>query len=203
MIEAVIFDIGGVLLDYGKKKRYEHVLAPSFGVPEEDIVKNIPNNLDLLQRGDISEKEYWERFASKIGKPSPADYDTLWHRAFIETSEVNKEMVDLVMQIKKDGYKVATLSNTIDSHAKLLRKIYNADMFDAFVLSNEIRTRKPDEWAYREALRRLECKPEKSVYIDDDMKFVTPARELGIHGILFQSREKLKIDLDKILLQNL
>ncbi len=195
MIKAVVFDIGGVLLDYGKRKKYEDVFAESFKAEKSRLVELVSKDLEQLQRGEIDDREYWTRYANALGEQLPEDYATLWERAFLETSDVNHEMVDLARNLKQRGYKIATLSNTINSHAKILRKIYDPDIFDAFALSNELGMRKPEERIYLEALRQLKCKPEDSIYVDDDVKFVAPAQKLGMCGIIFQSKEKLLDDL--------
>ena len=44
-------------------------------------------------------------------------------------------------------------------------------------------------------IKRLNIKPEESVFIDDLEKNVTYAKEVGIHGMVYKNFEQLKTDL--------
>jgi putative hydrolase of the HAD superfamily len=50
---------------------------------------------------------------------------------------------------------------------------------------------KPDPEIYKLCLTRFGLKPEESVFVDDTAVNVEAANELGIHGIVFQSREQV------------
>jgi HAD superfamily hydrolase (TIGR01509 family) len=46
---------------------------------------------------------------------------------------------------------------------------------------------------------KLNIKPEECVFIDDHEENLVPARQLGMHTILFQSITQMKRDLEKLL----
>jgi HAD superfamily hydrolase (TIGR01509 family) len=72
-------------------------------------------------------------------------------------------------------------------------------LFDAVALSFETGVIKPDERAYEIIAERLAVVPAECVFIDDQERFVTAAKEVGMEAIHFQSFEQMQADLEKIL----
>ena len=71
--------------------------------------------------------------------------------------------------------------------------------FDGRLVSGEEKTRKPFMDIYEKLISRFNINPTEAVYIDDNMRNLHPARELGMHIIHFKSPEQLKEELDEIL----
>jgi putative hydrolase of the HAD superfamily len=69
--------------------------------------------------------------------------------------------------------------------------------FDACVVSFEMGSMKPDPEIYREALRRVDSRPESAVFIDDIGENVAGAEQIGIRGILFTPQTDLETELRK------
>jgi HAD superfamily hydrolase (TIGR01509 family) len=58
---------------------------------------------------------------------------------------------------------------------------------------------KPDPAAFEITLERLSVAPEEAVFIDDTMRHVKAAQEVGLHAILFTTAEALVDELDSLL----
>jgi putative hydrolase of the HAD superfamily len=71
--------------------------------------------------------------------------------------------------------------------------------FDHIIASCDVKLIKPDPRIYQLTLERLDCRPDEAVFIDDRPVNVVAAEELGIHGIMYQSREQSLGDLEKVL----
>ena len=101
------------------------------------------------------------------------------------------------------GYKANLMSNVYDIYAKSneLRGFY--DIFDNVFLSNEIGLIKPDLEKYKYVLKKLDAKPQHCIFIDDKIRNLVPARELGIITVKFESFEKFNQQLDKIGLKDI
>lgn len=80
--------------------------------------------------------------------------------------------------------KLAVVSNAWPS----LREGYKAfglyDRFDAFVISSELGTTKPDPTMYRTALRQLGVLPEEALLVDDVAVNCESASAIGIHALM-------------------
>jgi 2-haloacid dehalogenase len=67
--------------------------------------------------------------------------------------------------------------------------------FDGRLVSGEEKMRKPFPEIYRLLLERFGIEPEKSIYVDDNIRNVLPARELGFIGIHFRTPELFREEL--------
>lgn len=80
--------------------------------------------------------------------------------------------------------RLAVVSNAWPS----LREGYKAfglyDRFDAFVISSELGTTKPDPAMYRTALRQLDVSPEEAVFVDDVSVNCESASAIGLHALM-------------------
>jgi FMN phosphatase YigB (HAD superfamily) len=107
-------------------------------------------------------------------------------------------MAEIIERLHRADYIVSLMSNTHDIHAKsnYLRGFY--DIFDNVFLSNEIGFIKPDMDKYKYVLKNLDTKPKKCIFIDDKIRNLVPARNLGIIVIRFESFEKFKEQLNEL-----
>ena len=58
--------------------------------------------------------------------------------------------------------------------------------------------RKPDLAAYEKVVREADIDPATAVFVDDKVENVEAARQLGIHGIVFEKQEGVFQALRKI-----
>ena len=197
MYKAIIFDWGGVLHSNEMKHVYRDI-QDTLKLTDEVFKKTIKELEPLLQLGKISEAEYWQEFVRLSETRQPLPSISLYAREYIKRFKVDKEMLDLIKILKQKKYKLAVLSDTIDSHKEYNEKegLYND--FDIRVLSNEVGCKKPDPKIYKITLERLEVSPEEAIFIDDVLDYVNAANELGITGLLFTNYNKLKDDLHNL-----
>ena len=133
MVKAIIFDIGGVL-DKGKPEEHWAELCKSLNLDFEKFQAIRKKYTDDARIGKLSTKEY----VSKIAKDLGLKYEDLfsnWLRTKRENMKIDKEIENLIKNLKKKGYKVATLSNIIELHhqVRIENKAYG--LFDFAVIS--------------------------------------------------------------------
>ena len=209
-IEHFIFDFGGVMIEN------TFVIKNLINIIESDLKTTISRSEDSYYRkvrrqigsGLITSREFLEKIFNKYYYPHqtknaalPAKhinvdyYLELWFQLYSKFSHLSIEMENIVQQLHQAGYVVSLMSNSFDVHVRSneLRGFYS--MFDHIFLSNEIGLRKPDLEKYKYVIKKLKTKPKKCIFIDDKLKNLIPARQLGMYVIKFESIEKFEEQL--------
>jgi len=194
MIQAIIFDVGGVLLRTANHS-YRRTWEKKLGLKEwesETIVFNSKMG-QKAQRGEITHTELWRWIGSHLGLTN-GDLEAFQHN-FGAGDRLDMELVAMIRQLH-GRYQTAIISNYHDDLRRELIHDHNiADAFDEIIISAEERVMKPDPTIYRVALERLGRKPDEVVFIDDFEHNIKGARELGMHVIHFSPATNLKNEL--------
>lgn len=67
--------------------------------------------------------------------------------------------------------------------------------FDKLFFSCEMNSRKPEKKIYEKAISSLKEKPQKILFIDDRIRNLEPAKELGIKTIQYKNLNDIKTQL--------
>lgn len=196
---TVIFDLGGVLIDWNP----DYVFKTIFEKEEEKkwFFDNIcTSDWNEEQDAGRSLKDATEELITKFPDHEPnirAFYDR-WEEMLggpIEgTVEVLKDLRS------REELKLYALTNwSAETFPVALERYDFLHWFDGRLVSGEEKTRKPFMDIYEKLINRFNINPTEAVYIDDNMRNLHPARELGMHIIHFKSPEQLKEELDEIL----
>jgi len=197
MIEASIFDMGGVLIESPRTAVGDH-LQKELGIDQETVDAIWKDLIPLLGSGKIDEKEFWERVGEQYEiRPVSLDEDLLG-KPFLETLEKNNELLEYIKGLGQKGIKLAVLSNTIEPHAKPVRESGVFEPFDFVFLSHEVGSRKPDPAIYEHAIEVMGINPASTVYVDDDPENVGVAQQLGMHGIVAKDPKQVIKDLENL-----
>lgn len=198
MIKAVLFDYGGVMSDGGRGTELIGRVAANLGVSTERATELVNIAWSPYANGMINEAELWEQIEEEYGSPIPEAKRGVWN-----TWEVMKpwpEMVEFVKQLRGRGLIVGLLSNVIPATLTEINTHGGYEDFDFLVLSCEVGYSKPQVEIYQLALDRLEgIKSEEVLFVDDQERFLVPARELGIHTILAESQQQVIADVEAAL----
>ncbi|MBI2658842.1 HAD-IA family hydrolase [Candidatus Woesearchaeota archaeon] len=196
MIKAIIFDLGGVIVDL------KFVLRRIFRIfnvrNKSKFWQEMNHEMIPLCRGDINEKQFWKNVAKKYNMDHKKIPHDLLSKDFHKLIRLNKELLKLINKLKK-RYKVAVISNIIENHSKVNERIGLYKPFDHVVLSYKVKMTKDSSQIFKLAVKKLRVKPKECIFIDDVKKFVKIARLLGMKSILFKNNKLLNTDLNKIL----
>jgi 2-haloacid dehalogenase len=192
-IDTIIFDFGGVLVDWNPKYVYRQL----FEKPEDMhwFLENIcTDEWNLEQdRG----RPLVEGTAILVRKFP--EYEALI-RAFYGRWE---EMlggdiggsVEILLELKRQ-YPVYGLTNwSAETFPVALERFDFFKVFDGIVVSGTEKLVKPDSAIFRLILDRYRLKAENALFIDDNIKNIRAAGEMGFHTIHFESPEKLRAEL--------
>ena len=197
-IQAILFDLGGVLLrtaDFNPRER----LAARLGMSRFELEQLIfgRESGDMAQRGEITVHQHYENLCQQLGYSMEQLQAML--EEFFTTDFLDQDLVEYVRQLHRT-YKTGLLSNATDDLRKLIAVRWHfEDAFDDMVISAEVKLAKPDPRIFRLAVDRLGVIAGEAVFIDDMPHNVDAAVKVGLLGIHFQSPQQLRFDLEGLL----
>ena len=197
-IDAIIFDLGNVLIDWNPRYVYRQIFK------SEEEVDWFLENVTTLEWNENQDAGYPLHKATEDlinqhpeWEPEIRAYYGRWLEML---GEAIHDTVEIFRQLKEKGnYKLYALTNwsaELFPHAK--ERFEFLKWFDGIVVSGEEKMKKPSAEFYKLLLDRYHLDPSTTIFIDDSLKNVKGAEAVGIKGILFQSPEKLKMDLKAI-----
>lgn len=195
-IEAVIFDLGNVLVDFDHRIAAEKISGHCALSPRKIFELFFDSRLTaLFEEGKLPARDFFKRVKKKLKlKMGYAAFLPVWNEIFY-LSKKNKGVYRIAACLNKE-YRTLLLSNINALHFEYLKENFPVfDVFHEVITSFEAGFRKPHPSIYRKALSILEVKPERVFYTDDRPELVASARKLGIRGFVFRGIERLKKDL--------
>jgi len=191
MIKTVIFDIGGVIVDFSNDDDYYPYLSKVSGASVRRIKKVIEGRLWWkIDKDEICQKEFDRIVSRKLGIE---EKQVLWYESYRRAGKVDGKVIRVVRRLSKN-YKMAYLSNVDLSRYSYTLKLMRpyADLFDREFASCYIHLRKPSKAIYEYVLAKMNAKAGETVFIDNQEDNVAGARRAGLKAILFKNSEDLE-----------
>ena len=194
-IKVLAFDLGRVLFDFDYNIALNKI-KDRITVPAEDIIHALfhENFTDDFERGLVSPEDFYLKFKEKTGLSlSYEEFVPVWSDIFIP----KKESISLVRSLRRH-YKVFLISNINVLHYRFLKERFGEvfSLFDAQILSFEVKQLKPSKQIYDILLEKAEARPDELVYIDDRADLISQAREQGLNCIQFRDIEQCARELE-------
>jgi putative hydrolase of the HAD superfamily len=196
-IQAVIFDLAGVLL-HTIRGTFAGLMAERLGVTEVETSRLLgTQENDMWDMGEMNDDEFFT-FALELLN-LPMNLKPVLEKFVVDDFCIDQEMLAAVHELHK-SCNTALLTNFPSHVHTFMQTVWRVDgAFDHIIASCDVKLIKPDPRIYQLTLERLDCRPDEAVFIDDRPVNVVAAEELGIHGIMYQSREQSLGDLEKVL----
>ena len=193
-LSAVVFDLGGVLIDWDPRHLYRQLFADPAEM--EDFLARICTQ-DWHLAHDLGEDitESCRRLARR--HPGHRDMIMAWAERGEEMAAGQiDETVGVLREVKAAGLPCLALSN-MEPSAFATRRARFAfmDWFDGFVISGIEGVAKPDRRIFQILLRRYRLEPAATVFIDDSPANVEAARGLGLTAVRYTSAGQLRSQL--------
>ena len=191
-IDSIIFDLGGVLIDWNPEYVY-------FDVFKGDRQK-MQWFFDNICTSDWNENQDAGYPMAKATEervalfPEHEEHIRMFYGRWDDMlGDAIKGTVSILDKlVKSPDYKVVALTNwSHETFPKALKKFDFLQWFEGIIVSGEEKTRKPFDKIYHLTLDRFNIKAENSIFIDDNIKNIESANALGIHGIQFKNPEQL------------
>jgi epoxide hydrolase-like predicted phosphatase len=198
MIKAFLFDNGGVMTTGGAGNELSERLGANLGIDASEAWNLLKPVFSEYIKAKITEPELWRIIENHYGKPISVDKRDIWNKW--DSMKVQPEMVELVNNLKKSGYKVGMLSNVIPNTEKEIRKNGGYEPFEFLVLSCEVGFAKPETEIYHIAMKHLEgIKLQEVVFLDDQAVCLEPAKVMGMKTILVKSSSQAIQDVKELI----
>jgi 2-haloacid dehalogenase len=195
-INTIIFDLGNVLVDWnpkyvfnetyfdsiGKRDHFlNHICTPDWNEQQDEgrsIVEATEELIKQFPEWESAIRDFYGRWTDMLQGPITGS-------------------VEIFRRLKATGkYKLYALTNWQAGLFDIALVRYNyLHWFDGRLVSGEEKMRKPFPAFYRLLLNRYQVSAGEALFIDDSLRNINAAKELGIHCIHFRSPEQLQDEL--------
>ncbi len=190
-IQAIIFDLGGVLLDWDPR----HLYRRYFDAPDE--MEAFLKEVDFAKWNAL--QDAGRPFAEGVAELSKRfPHRTELIRAYHQQWEQSVAgpidgSVRILEELKRAGYPVFALSNWSSETFPIAQRRYDfLRLFDDILISGDVRLIKPDPRIFALMQERTGCAAPRSVLIDDSPANVAAAEQAGFRSVLFRGPEELE-----------
>jgi len=195
--QAVVFDLGGVLIDWNPR----HLYRKMFGGDEEAMERFLSEVCSPEWNARQDEGRPFAEATEELIARYPEQAEFI--RAFFDrwpemVGGAIERTVEILDELKRAGYKIYALSNwSAETFPHARRRFQFFDRFDFTVISGEIGLVKPNREIFDFLLKKTGKRAEECVFIDDSQANAAAARELGFDAIHFRSPRQLRDELMK------
>ncbi|KKQ94847.1 MAG: HAD-superfamily hydrolase, subfamily IA, variant 3 [candidate division CPR2 bacterium GW2011_GWC1_39_9] len=192
-IKAVVFDLGGVLVDHTVSGVLS-IFTEMFSLNKAELVKFFKEKEDYQMRGIINDIDILEAAETHFGITIDSKRH-IWPMIYDQVFRMRLNMFKLLEELMAQDYSLGLLSNIDVAAVKYLR--HNMPLaFDELVFSCDVGSVKPERQIYEMMLCKLQVFPEHAVMIDDRIENIEGAEAIGMQGILYTDFVQLKNDLE-------
>lgn len=199
-IKGIIVDVGDVLaLSKEPLKKYKNK-THHLGI-HENVAKKL--NISLDQYFDSIDTTYAKSIEGKISKEkvinilsknfkiSKQKLKKIYSEVYNDQFKQNSELLKKLSWLKKQGYKIAILSDQwhLSKESLIPKKLYRK--FNSIVVSCDTGIRKPNHQVYQLVIKKLKLFPYETLFIDNQKWNLEPAKKLGMKTILFKNNNQL------------
>jgi 2-haloacid dehalogenase len=191
-IDTIIFDLGGVLIDWNPEYVYldvfngdrekmkwffDHICTHDWNENQDagySLAKATEERVALFPEHEELIRMYYGRWVEMLGE------------AIFDTVDILDNLVS------KKQHKIVALTNwSHETFPIALERFEFLHWFEGIVVSGEEKTRKPFKEIYETTLNRFNIKAEQSIFIDDNLRNIEAANALGINGVHFKNSKLL------------
>lgn len=197
MIRNIVFDLGGVLVDFHplegmRKLGFSEEAVKAF---QENIFSRLWEECD---RNPLGGREIRELFKSRV-PGYEREVDLLWDNISVVTA-VYDYSCEWIRSLKARGFHLYVLSNFGQQAFETNSKLYTfLEDMDGRVVSYELGKIKPEPEIYRNLFEKYGLEPSESVFIDDRAVNIEGAKKCGMEGILFENYEQAAGELERVI----
>ncbi len=195
-IRSVVFDLGGVLIDWDPRYLYRDLFDGDETAMERFLAEVCTPEWNARQDGGRPWSEGVAELASRYPEQREliAAFDGRWPETL---GDHVHESVAILDDLRQAGVGLYALSNWSAEKFPIARDRFGfLDWFDGIVISGEVGICKPDPGIYRHLIERYDLAPATTLFIDDSPSNTAAAARLGFITIDFHEPGRLRHDLE-------
>jgi 2-haloacid dehalogenase len=196
-VETVVFDLGGVLIDWDPRHLYRKIF-----VSEEEVDDFLSTVATLEWHNEQDRGRTLEEATALLISQHPEygpeieAYYGRWDEMFGDPIEGS---LRVLQDLREQGHPLYAITNWPAETFPRARERWDfLGWFDDIVVSGEERATKPDREIYDVLVKRTGLDPATTVFIDDREPNVRAAGDLGFITVKFEDAAQLRKDLVRL-----
>lgn len=187
MIKSIVFDMGGVLLDFDIDKTLKEYFSPENSelIKKEVFLSELWKELD---RGTVTFDEALPLMLPKLPEETHALVSEM-EADFYPYMPPFDDMPEFIKEVKASGYKVYLLSNASVRVFDHYFDIPALSLMDGLFVSALYKVIKPEREIYERFCEKFSLKPKECFFIDDNECNITAAKEFGMEGFVYKAHD--------------
>jgi 2-haloacid dehalogenase len=198
VVDTVIFDLGGVLIDWNPRHLYR-----KFFKTDEEAMEHFLTEVcskEWNERQDAGRS--WDEAIQEAILRHPMHekliraYREQWHEMIPDALDDTVEILD---ELRMPGIRLLALTNwSHDTFPIAVERFKFLSWFDGVLVSGTEGMKKPDPAIFALLISRYKIDPSKAVFIDDSEDNIISGRAAGLHALHFKDAKRLRSDLSQL-----
>jgi putative hydrolase of the HAD superfamily len=195
MIQYIVFDMGGVLLDFNPEQYIHEYLKDENEAALLNQEFFCGPEWPQTDLGTISDEDFLTGVKARLPERLHSVAEQLWEHWYDNLRPI-ESTYGLVKELKEKGYRIYLLSNTSTKYRIFCKQIPALQLFDGTFISADVHFNKPDKEIYQLFFQQFQLDPEECFFIDDREDNIAAGEQLGMRGFRFtQDMDALKCSL--------
>ncbi len=194
MLNTVVFDLGGVLIDWNPRRLYDTLITDE-AAREHFLTEVCPPSWNVAQDGG---RPWEEAIAEAIARhPDKAEWIRAYRARWRDMlGGVIEDTLVILERLKADGVRLLALTNwSADTFVEARQIFPLLQHFEGIVVSGEEKLLKPHREIFELLASRHQVVPAEAVFIDDSAANCAGARSVGFDAIHYRSSAQLADEL--------
>lgn len=197
-LSAVVFDLGGVLIDWNPR----HLYRSLFDGDEAAMERFLAEVTTQAWNGEQDAGRPWREAVEVLVAEHPQYRDLIvaYRERWTEMLGGPIEgTVEVLADLRGAGVRLAAVTNWSAETFPVARARYPfLGWFETIVVSGEEGIVKPDPEIFRLVLERTGLRAQETVFVDDSSANVVAAAALGFETVLFRDPGALREELERL-----
>ena len=195
---TIVFDLGGVLIDYSLERSIEAFRRIGYGQIETLIDPYRQSGVLLqLEKGEVGPEALYDEISRSVGRPvDPKAIDAALCGFLLDIPDYK---LDMLLDLRRRGFRLFMLSNTNTIMMTYMKNgVFRKQgltidaYFDRLFLSYRMKLVKPYPEIYRKMIDESGILPAESLFIDDSEANIRTAASLGFNTYLAAQHEDFR-----------